>query len=73
MSIRSSANPLKYDEERSRLLLDVGSPLGLSMTILIEEFDFWRYTGGGLSGIHDCVCDPVLVLGAAFSVNANLC
>lgn len=77
MSIRSSANPSKCDEDRSVVLF--GSPLGLSVTILIEEFDFWRYTGGGLSGMHEWVCEPVLmpalVLGAdaAFSVNASLC
>lgn len=79
MSIRSSAIPLKYVEERSKgLLRSVVSPLGLSMTILIEEFDFWRYTGGGLSGMHEWVCDPMLmhalelVADTAFSVNANL-
>lgn len=75
MSISSAESPLKYDEERSGVMLEpVRSPLGSSMTILIEEFDFWRYTGGGLSGMHDWVCDPVLVLEAdtVFSANANL-
>lgn len=80
MSIRSSANPLKYDDERSGVVVElVFSLLIPSITIVIEEFDCWRYIGGGLSGMYELVCDPVLmpvalVLGAdvAFSVIANL-